>query len=185
MNYQYVDLLNIDKIAEEILKKLPPEHRKKNMFKGYPTEFFDMKPLRDAINKITSWDNIHDIALVSTKPHSFLPIHIDYHDLLKETVYALNIPIYNCDNTHVIFYRVINENILAKHKTQEHGNADEYCEYTDSDVEEIEKFYLKTAALFNTQVPHKAVNNTNEPRIVLTIRFKSRLDVNKIPTLTL
>jgi hypothetical protein len=185
MNYRYVDLPNIDNIAQEILKKLPLEHRKKNMFKGYPTDFFDIKPLRDAVETITPWDNIHDIALVSTKPHSFLPTHIDYHDLLKETIYALNIPIYNCDNTHVVFYRVTKENILAKHKTQEHGNADDYCEYAESDVEEIEKFYLNTAALFNTQVPHKAINNTNEPRIVLTIRFKSKLDINKIPILTL
>lgn len=185
MNYQYVDLPNIDNIAQEILKRLPLEHRKKNMFKGYPTDFFDIKPLRDAVETITPWDNIHDIALVSTKPYSFLPTHIDYHDLLKETIYALNIPIYNCDDTHVVFYRVIKENILAAHKTQEHGNADDYCEYAESDVEELEKFYLKTAALFNTQVPHRAVNNTNEPRIVLTIRFKSKLDINKIPTLTL
>jgi len=185
MNYQYINLPNIDRIAEEILKRLPPVHRKKNMFKGYPIDFFDIKPLRDAVETITSWDNIHDIALVSTKPYSFLPTHIDYHDLLKETVYALNIPIYNCDDTHVIFYRVINEKNSPQHRTQEHGNADDYCEYAESDVEEIEKFYLKTAALFNTQVPHRAINNTNEPRIVLTIRFKSKLDVNKIPTLTL
>lgn len=185
MNYKYVHLPNTDNIAREILKKLPPEHKKKNIFKGYPIEFFDIESLRSDVETITPWDNIHDMALVSTKPYSFLPTHIDYHDLLKKTVYALNIPIYNCENTHVIFYRVINEKNSPQHKTQEHGNADDYCEYADSDVVEIEKFYLRTAALFNTQVPHRAVNHTNQPRIVLTIRFKSMLDISKIPTLTL
>lgn len=185
MNYLYVDLPNIDIIAQEILKKLPTEHRTKNIFKGYPTEFFDIETLKIAVGTITSWNNIHDMALVSTKPYSFLPIHIDYHDLLKKTVYALNIPIYNCEKTHVVFYRSLKENSPPEHKSQEHGNADDYCEYNERDVEEIEKFYLKTAALFNTQVPHKAVNNTSDPRIVLTIRFRSKLDMDKIPTLTL
>ena len=185
MNYQYINLPNIDSIAEEILKKLPPNHRKKNMLKGYPIEFFDTKTLRDAVSTITSWDNISVIALVSTKPHSFLPIHKDDFLGKYQEYYALNIPIYNCDNTHVIFYRTVNKENVGEHKSQEHGNGENYYQYAESDVEEIEKFYLKTATLFNTQVPHRAINNTNEPRIVLTIRFKSRLDMNKIPTLTL
>jgi hypothetical protein len=181
-NYQYINLPNLDKISEEIFKKLPVETvaPKTGFVKVYPTEFFDTKTFRDAINKITSWDNIHAIALASTKRHSFLPIHTDYHDITtRETVYALNIPIYNCDNTYVIFYRLINENILVKPEYQNHGPGEDYCKYNASDVKEIEKFYLKTAAFFNTQVPHSVVNNTNESRIVLSIRFKSKLEIFK------
>ena len=45
-----------------------------------------------------------------------------------------------------------------------------YNGYKESDVEEIDRIYLNKAAFFNTQVPHSAINPTDEPRIILTIR---------------
>ena len=65
---------------------------------------------------------------------------------------------------------------ILKKKSDE-NNDYEYLKYKERDLEEVARFYLTQAVLFNTQMPHTAINPTNEPRIMLTMRFNTPLTI--------
>jgi len=173
--YKYVDFPNLKETVNEILKIIPELHKDTSVYKSYDKEFFsNIKLLKDGVEKFNSWNEIFDIAIVSTKANSSLPIHKDFGPIEK-TIYSLNLPLYNCDKSYNILYK-LKENANFKKKSDE-NNDYEYFKYKEKDVEEVARFYLTQAVLFNTQMPHTAINPTNEPRIMLTMRFNTPLSI--------
>jgi len=176
MNYQYVDIPNLDEISEQVLHKIPEFHKDNSScnFKNCDKNFFkEIKILKDFIETLIPWDEITHTAIVCTGSKSRLPIHVDRHPD-KVHQYALNIPVYNCLNTYTIFYKIRDRNKFNLSTDLYYGKNPKtqysYFVYDQSDVEEIDRLYLNKAAFFNHQIPHSAVNDTNEPRIVLSIR---------------
>jgi len=176
MNYQYIDIPNLNEISKQVLNKIPEFHKNNSSFKSCDKDFFkDIKILKDFIETLMPWDEIKNAAIVCTGGKSRLPIHVDRHPD-EGHKYALNIPVYNCINTYTIFYKMKDGNkfnpsadgYYKKNKNRE--NQHSYFVCNESDVEEIDRLYLNKAAFFNIQVPHSAVNDTDEPRIVLSIR---------------
>jgi hypothetical protein len=148
MNYQYVDMPNLEEISKKVLEKIPDFHKDNSAYKSYDKKFFgEIEILKESVEKLK------------------LPIHIDYGPVEK-TKYSLNIPVYNCEKTYTVFYK-IKEGAQLEKKS---AGINYYNGYKESDVEEIDRIYLNKAAFFNTQVPHSAINPTNEPRIILTMR---------------
>ena len=173
--YKYVDFPNLKETVNEILKIIPELHKDTSVYKSYDKEFFsNIKLLKDGVEKFNSWNEIFDIAIVSTKANSSLPIHKDFGPIEK-TIYSLNLPLYNCDKSYNILYK-LKENANFKKKSDE-NNDYEYLKYKERDLEEVARFYLTQAVLFNTQMPHTAINPTNEPRIMLTMRFNTPLTI--------
>jgi hypothetical protein len=173
--YKYVDFPNLKETVNEILKIIPELHKDTSVYKSYDKEFFsNIKLLKDGVEKFNSWNEIFDIAIVSTKANSSLPIHKDFGPIEK-TIYSLNLPLYNCDKSYNILYK-LKENVNFKKKSDE-NNDYEYLKYKERDLEEVARFYLTQAVLFNTQMPHTAINPTNEPRIMLTMRFNTPLTI--------
>ena len=173
--YKYVDFPNLKETVKEILKIIPELHNDTSVYKSYDKEFFsNIKLLKDGVEKFKPWNEIFDIAIVSTKANSSLPIHKDFGPIEK-TIYSLNIPIYNCDKSYNILYK-LKENAQPEKRTDD-KNEYEYFKYKEKDVEEVARFYLTQAVLFNTQMPHTAINPTNEPRIMLTMRFNTPLTI--------
>ena len=88
----------------------------------------------------------------------------------------------NDKNTLELFYSIndilykLKENAQPEKRTDD-KNEYEYFKYKEKDVEEVARFYLTQAVLFNTQMPHTAINPTKEPRIMLTIRFNKALSI--------
>jgi hypothetical protein len=175
ITYRYVDFPNLKEIAKQILEILPDLHKDTNVYKSYDKDFFfKIKPLVESVEKFKPWNDMFDIAIVSTKANSSLPIHKDFGPIEK-TIYSLNIPIYNCDKSYNILYK-LKENAQPEKRTDD-KNEYEYFKYKEKDVEEVARFYLTQAVLFNTQMPHTAINPTNEPRIMLTMRFNTPLTI--------
>jgi hypothetical protein len=173
--YKYVDFPNLKETVNEIYKIIPELHKDTSVYKSYDKEFFsNIKLLKDGVEKFNSWNEIFDIAIVSTKANSSLPIHKDFGPIEK-TIYSLNIPLYNCDKSYNILYK-LKENAQPEKRT-DGKNEYEYFKYKEKDVEEVARFYLTQAVLFNTQMPHTAINPTNEPRIMLTMRFNTPLSI--------
>jgi hypothetical protein len=173
--YKYIDFPNLKETVNEILKIIPELHKDTSVYKSYDKEFFsNIKLLKDGVEKFNSWNEIFDIAIVSTKANSSLPIHKDFGPIEK-TIYSLNLPLYNCDKSYNILYK-LKENVNFKKKSDE-NNDYEYLKYKERDLEEVARFYLTQAVLFNTQMPHTAINPTNEPRIMLTMRFNTPLTI--------
>jgi hypothetical protein len=171
-NYKFVDLPNLNNISNIIMQYMPEEVKKHTLFKSLPEKQFSLcKPLVEAVETIKPWSDIFYIALITVAPRAKLNIHVDWDDM-KDSPFALNIPIYNCAKTPSIFYR-LKDNAETKVVYQDHG--DPYHYYDESQAEEIERFYLTKAAFFNTQTAHSSINDTDEPRIVISVRFKTPL----------
>jgi hypothetical protein len=174
LRYQYVDIPKLDEISKIIMQYIPKDIVKKTLFRSLPEKQFSLcRPLVEAVETIRPWHDIDYIALITVAPHSKLSIHVDWDDI-KDRPYALNIPIYNCATTPSIFYRLKNKDVQPKAIYQDHG--DPYHYYDEEQTEEIERFFLHKAAFFNTQVPHSAVNDTDEPRIIISIRFNTPIE---------
>jgi hypothetical protein len=47
--------------------------------------------------------------------------------------------------------------------------------YDLEDLDEVGRYYLHSAAFFNTSEIHRPVNNTDQDRVVLSIRFNTDL----------
>ena len=172
MHYKFIDLPNIDLIAERILRNIPKEYMKNNMSKSIPFEIIkECTPLVEAVETMKPWSDLAQISLVITMPNEKFPIHTDLGVALK-TIYALNIPIYNCKKSYTVFYR-IKDNVVGLEKPQNHVMGDNYIEYNEEDVEEIGRMHLYKSAFFNTQIPHSTVNPTDDLRISITIRSKT------------
>ena len=173
MNYHYIDIPNLEEISKQVLDLSPELHKNTNIYKSYGKEFFgSIVTLVESVETLKPWKEIFDIALVSTKPKSKLPIHVDYGPITKHK-YSLNIPVYNCENTYVIMYKKKNNNVNYYTKSSGHND---YNEFNEVDMEPIDTFYLSKAALFSTQIPHRPINETTEPRIMLTVRFETPWD---------
>jgi hypothetical protein len=172
-NYKFIDLPKIDEISNIIMQYLPEDIKKYTVFKSLPEKQFALcKPLVEAVETIKPWSDIYYIALITVAPFDKLPTHIDWD--MKDKPYSLNIPIYNCSKTPSIFYRLKDKNDKPKVIYQDHG--DPFYYYDGDQTEEIERFYLTKAAFFNTQIPHSALNTTNEARIMISVRFKTPLE---------
>jgi hypothetical protein len=173
--YKYVDFPNLKETVNEILKIIPELHKDTSIYKSYDKEFFsNIKLLKDGVERFNSWNEIFDIAIVSTKANSSLPIHKDFGPIEK-TIYSLNLPLYNCDKSYNILYK-LKENAKSIKKSDKNDDY-EYLKYKERDLEEVVRFYLTQAVIFNTQMPHTAINPTNEPRIMLTMRFNTPLSI--------
>jgi hypothetical protein len=176
MNYKLIDLPNVEKIADILCKHLSDEYKTRTMFQSQPMELFEkFDTLFESIETVKPRKEIVNIAIVTCRARSWSPIHTDI--TIDGHLSAINFPIYNCKETYTGFYKILN-NAKPRESKQEHG--DPYLDYDPKDLEEIDRLYLHKAAIFNTQVPHGIVNNTDDGRIILSVRFNTPIDMSKI-----
>jgi hypothetical protein len=174
LRYKFIDLPKLEEISNTILPYIPTEVHKYTVFKSLPEKQFSLcKPLVEAVESIKPWSDIYYIAMITVAPYDKLPTHIDWD--MKDKPWSLNIPIYNCAKTPSVFYKLKSPDAEPKVIYQDHG--DPFYYYSSDQTEEVERFHLTKAAFFNTQVPHSAVNNTSQARIMISVRFKSPLIV--------
>ena len=176
MHYKVLDLPFLEIIAEKILRNLPADYMTSDNYLSMPKELFEpCWPLVKAIETIRPWSDVLCISIISAKPDTSLPIHIDSN--LEDSPWAINIPIYNCDDvrSYTAFYKTIKD-ITPIEKSPKETHGDAYFDYTLDQVEEIDRLHLTTAMLFNTQVPHRVVNGSDKPRIIISVRFHPGFD---------
>jgi hypothetical protein len=179
MHYKFIDLPNLEEIQTIILRNLPQQYKESHMYMTRPVEDFSAcTPLVNAVETFKPWDELLSIGIVITQPHKKIPVHTDLGDLVIKYKYSCNIPIYNCNKPYTSFYRLLDGG-EPKIVTQPHG--DMLTLYSDDQIEEIARMHLYKPAIFNTQVPHGITNPTDEPRIVISIRFKTPIDISEIP----
>jgi len=205
MFYKFIDLPTAG-IAEQVLTiNSTSTHKdiissKEKTFKfTAPDAYKDCSALVQAVECITSWQNVFYIALVHTPP-GVVDIHVDFDLYDDATVdwdatspkelakfkllfkhrhqhhlspWALNFPITNCDTTYTAFYQ---ETQHTNPKFQVHPkNGFPYYTFDQTELEEVDRLYLHQPAFFNTQEIHGAINNTDQDRYVLTVRFNFNL----------
>jgi hypothetical protein len=171
--YKFIDIPNVEEIGQQIWQNIPVELKTTQYRTTEPSHYEKLKILVDSVETIHPWKDIIGIGLIITKPNSIVPIHTD-HNL---HMYALNIPIYNTSKPTTWFFKS-KEGCDPWYALQSHGDPFNY--HFLGDVEFLECFPLVKPAIFNTQVPHAIINNTNDFRCVLSFRFTSPFDFEKI-----
>ena len=96
----------------------------------------------------------------------------------QEQAVCLNIPIYNCDETYVAIYEQLQDpyRLQGKYKN---GHTYEALHWKQDWCREIDRMFLPKPALFYTQMPHAIINETDESRIILSIRFSTPIDLEE------
>jgi len=85
---------------------------------------------------------------------------------------AINIPVLNCNNSFSSWHSSSTEN--------PHNNLPFYsCVDTGIEYARIDS---KFAHWFNSEIPHKGTNLSNEPRMIMTMRFSCNIDLDKFDT---
>jgi hypothetical protein len=182
MHYKFIDLPNVDKIQEQILRNLPQDLKSRTLYMTFADDAFKKcVPLVHAVETIKPWSEIDVIGLMVCMPHANIPIHTDLGKII-ETKYSLNIPIYNCDRPYTSFYKPLEgtaQNIWVLPDALPSGDDQTLSRYHENDVQEIARMHLYKPAFFNTQIPHGIINPTDDVRIVVSIRFSTPFDLSK------
>jgi hypothetical protein len=97
-----------------------------------------------------------------------IPLHVDAHRSA-----AFNIPIKNTKESKTIFYEYIEEPILEY-------DPKNIFNRIRSNVKEIFKFTLLEPTLINNSIPHMVVNDSSEPRIILSWSIQKELKFEDI-----
>jgi hypothetical protein len=187
--YAHVDLPHIEEITTIILEKLDRFYFENTIFKIFPPTQFEHPLLVESVSKIKPWNEIAHASIITTQPfaHHKDPhtnIHQDIMTLTEwgqEQAVCLNIPIYNCDKTYVAIYEQLQDPFRLQ-GTYKNGHTYEALHWKQDWCREIDRMFLPKPALFYTQMPHAIINETDESRIILSIRFSTPIDLDDFTT---
>lgn len=112
---------------------------------------------------------VFDVArFFSTPPGQILPIHRDGTDD-QPKYWALNLPIYNCKNTSMIWYKT-DASVYYYHKSN-YSPAPISC-YPIEECVEVERCQIDKPTWVKVDTPHTVDNPTNAGnRIIISLRF--------------
>ena len=89
---------------------------------------------------------------------------------------ALNIPIENTENTHTVFYEILDD--------QKTINIPELVyDLVKAKVSEIYRFTLTRPTIINTKIPHSVIGNPYKDRIVMSWSVDSRMTYEDLRSL--
>jgi len=132
------------------------------------------------------FDRWYYSLLIYTNNGKTLPIHIDSVPW-KNDRYALNIPVYNCDDTYTVWYEceidydnndTISTNVdISAYTNPNYKDKDIPARFmkNNSSYKEIERLNSNQPAWVDYTIPHRPVANHNLPRALFTARFRPDL----------
>jgi hypothetical protein len=172
--YKFIDLPHLEEISAGVLKLLPPELLQNTRFTSdhYIGRYKKIPGFVEAIETIKPFDEVDAVCYIIVGPNDKLVKHTD---IGYKNPIVLNIPIYNCLDTFSVFYKV--ENRTQTLIAGDFGTANNLLDsYEADETEVVEKVVMSKPMLYNVSMPHNAINDTTEPRVVLSVRFKTAFD---------
>jgi hypothetical protein len=144
-----LNLENIKNIVSQfqfsINKNLDAEHHRKVSNNPY---------LQEVQSKYPFLSDTYNIYTLPGK--RIIPLHVD-----ARRSAAFNIPISNTEESETIFYEYIDNSILEY-------DAKNIFNLVKSTVTEVFRFTLLEPTLINNSIPHMVINNSFEPRVILS-----------------
>ena len=166
--YRPVQIDNLDIIQKEVMELIPSHlldkttltyiENNKKIFLGIPAlyEFLASKKLLFSVGSI---------AVNVTTGQGKGNHHVDS----GPWQYSLNIPILNCENTWINFFKVDSD---YKIKTVENkGQTHHFYGYTEDQCELIYEAETIEPYLLGVKTPHRVVNKSDDTRVMLLIRL--------------
>ena len=191
MYFKAIQLPNLELIQQQVSKLISDstdqefQQKKHYTFLNMPPDFYkSIMPLVQAVETMRPWSDGSYLAIVKTVP-GIMDIHVDtdgghiiqgkYVPAFPVAKWAFHIPIANCEETYTCWYKLKpgRQARLALHPI----NKFFFNMYDLEDLDEVGRYYLHSAGLFNTSEIHRPVNNTDQDRVVLSVRFNTDLKV--------
>lgn len=182
--YKIINVPGVDQISQEVDAALgqlvtgPANLKAVYTFNIVnPSELLKLAPSLSAwLDTIGLKNNLLYAGLPCTAPYSNGRIHTD-----GKCVEAINLPVYNCEEGYSAWYDAeqmgnITESVSGKSTNQ----LAEYVPYLHQGATELDRVSNKYPIWFNTAVPHRGLNPSNRPRIILTLRFNCPIDVDTL-----
>lgn len=141
------------------------------------TQLLELAPsLAEWLDTVGLKNNLLYAGLPCTAPHSNGSIHTD-----GKCTEAINLPVYNCNDGYSVWYDAIQIGGIAESLSgKSTAQAAEYVPYLHAGAVELDRVSNKHPIWFNTAVPHRGINASNRPRIILTLRFDCPIDVDAL-----
>ena len=177
MLYKTLDISNLDQIKKELNNVI-----QKDIFGFIAVDTNLIKEscpsLIDYLRKVNLLDRWRDTGVsILTNTHR-LSIHSDSLD--PRRVYALNIPVSNCENSYTIWYKA-NEGV--KPTIDKYGEPKKMVysfQYKSEDVEEIDRIESSNPAFVNVKVPHSGISFNDSVRYLISLRFVPNITEEEI-----
>jgi hypothetical protein len=182
--YKIINIPELDKISHEVDVALgqlvtgAPDLKEVYTFNIInTTQLLDLAPsLAKWLDAVGLRYNLLYAGLPCTAPHSNGSIHTD-----GKCTESINLPVYNCNDGYSVWYDAIQIGGIAESTSGKSTNqAAEYVPYSHAGAVELARISNKHPIWFNTAVPHRGVNFSGRPRIILTLRFNCPINIDTL-----
>lgn len=176
--YVPIPIENLKSIQEKVFELFP----KKELFKKeslfyIPDNlnlFLSIPELKKELDKLNWTQYVFGIGFYIVAPTEGSPIHVDSNTF----TYSFNIPILNCEDTFVNFYRTDKEPKKEIYKV--YDTYVNYYRFDPADCQIVDKLELLEPHVINVQQVHNIINKNTKPRITLLIRLRNDLDLSHL-----
>ena len=196
--YKIITVPNLEQISHELDQALPDLIVKRfNLKDIYSFNLVDVVKLLELAPALGNWldtiglkNNISFAGFPWAAPSSMGPIHTD-----GWIVDAINLPVYNCEKGYSVWYRghqTVEEKIVHAGDVIVNNHQAEYVPYAlprqrlhltqvmTADGPELARVSNRYPVWYNTRIPHRGINFSDQPRITFTVRFNCPLDVDAL-----
>jgi hypothetical protein len=176
--WKHIDIDDYDNIIDEIRYYMTDEL--KNTVYPYGFSVYNNKSkFHENCGLFMNWADNHSlkirrIAVIKLPPNRTQDIHRDCIEDLTNT-YGLNLNLYNCENSYTRMFELIDENYVPETSYTSDGRP--FIPYQKSHCREVTRYNLSKPVLLDLNKLHSVVNNTNDTRISISIRFTTKPDL--------
>ena len=176
--YSPIYLENIKTIQEKVIDVFPKESlsEKDNLF-YLPNNldiFMNIPELKKELDNLNWTNYVHSFGFYTIQKSYGTPLHIDS----GTCQYSLNIPILNCKNTFVNFYKTNTEPVKSSYMA--FGKLIDYYKYNITDCVLQDKLEMTSPHVIKVKEVHNVTNINSLPRITLLIRLKKEINLDHL-----
>jgi len=138
--------------------------------------FFGIEELKSALDKIDFSRYVHSFGIFVINKTN--PIETPIHTDSGEFLYSFNIPILNCKNTFVNFYKTDKQPVKKNYIS--HNKIIDYYQFNREDCILQDKLELTSPHVIKVKEAHNVINNNFLPRITLLVRLKKEINLDHL-----
>jgi len=177
--YKYLQLSDLDTIYSKLQNRFeytlkstgfPKEPRleiwgytKEEMIKEIPELFYQFADMGLEINRG---------AIFATMPHVTVPIHVDYENNQIRSYEAINIPIFNHENTLMEWFDLQDTKGNTVDMNSKHNMMYNVTTFEENQCVLTDQCIVDQPTLINVVKPHRVINNNDANRVVISVRYK-------------
>ena len=180
--YKNVNINNLDAIRSECLAVFNKHYANSFGGRGFTFTRINQDILRAEAPSYTRalkdlglyerWTNSVFVGTEGTARYEDSPIHVDHTDW-NVRCFSLNMPIINCKDSYTVFYEAKDPgpsgplpSWIVDAASYKVGGS-----FREEDCREIGRHNVEHPAWINVTVPHRAVNDNADMRLIISTRF--------------